>query len=253
MKKGLINQYGGLGDIIFCYKIAHSLIDRGLVDIVYWPVPDRYLCLNYYFDNKKIIFCEDPDAEPQVNHVGIAAQRGIFSGEETIETTEDYLYLPLTHHTYNGDNQFDMCEKYKFSGLDPEDRQSCINLRRDKSREQKLIDFLGVEPSDELTLANLNLGTPPHSCSRHPDIKIDAEKLLYIEYLDFDSVFDWIPYILACKRFYTVETSFSHLADLLGKENVTVLPRFDPSTGNNSKSLEYCKKYYNKKWNFIET
>jgi hypothetical protein len=146
-----------------------------------------------------------------------------------------------------------MCEKYSFLGLDHNDRQSCINLRRERDREKKLIDFLGVEPSEDLTLVNLNLGTPPDSCSRHPDIEIDAENLLYIEYLDFDFVFDWIPYILKCKKFYTVETSFSHLADLLGKESVTILPRFDPSTGNDSKSLDYCKKYYNKKWNFIET
>ncbi len=252
MKKGLINQYGGLGDIIFCYKIAHSLIERGLVDIVTWPVPPRYLCLNYYLKNEKIIFCEDDNSKPQVvDGTGIAAQCEIFSRQEVIET-EDYLYLPLTHHTKNGDNQFDMCEKYSFIGLDYNGRQSSINLRRNRNREEKLIDFLGIEPSEDLTLVNLNLGTPPDYCSRHPDIEIDAENLLYIEYLDFDFVFDWIPYILKCKKFYTVETSFSHLADLLGKESVTILPRFDPSTGNHSKSLDYCKKYYNKKWNFIE-
>jgi hypothetical protein len=250
MKKGIINQYGGLGDIIFCYKIANYLIQNKLVDIVEWPVPQHYLHLNNYFINENIIFCEKT---PQ--------HESLFTNKEVIDNA-NFLYLPLGHHTQGDAGEFDMSMKYKFLpfNITPKDRHEPIVLKRNPEREEKLINHISSQFSfdfdSKFNLINVHFGTPPNHCSVMPSnttleqvTQNNMLPFLKIEYLGFCRVFDWIPLLLKCEKFYTVETSFTHLFHLLQRKNAVVFPRYCPATNNTNKSLNYCRKYYNEEWN----
>lgn len=241
--KGIINQYGGLGDIFFCYKIAEVFLDY--VDEVIWPVPPKYDFLNEYFIN------------PRINFVVEQSKNNKYNLGKDIIVNKDTYYLPITHNTMSKDG-FDMTQKYKSLPfpLSWDDRYSTLVFQRNLEREQHLIDQLGVEPSQHLTLLNMNFGTPPIHCSQHDDIKIEEDNVLKLDYQGWDRIFDWIPYLLKCKNMYTVETAWAHIADYLEVENVIIYPRLDRRKGCVNKSLDYCKKYYNKKfhrtWKFVE-
>jgi hypothetical protein len=259
VKKGIINQCGGLGDVIFSYKIADHLIQNKLVDRVEWPVPHHYLHLNDYFINENIIFCEMT-----------AEYESLFANQEVVDNA-DFLYLPIAHNTdftnrrhprrRRGGPKFDMTAKYKFLPFDitPHNRQKSISLKRNKEREDKLITYVSSKFSLDLeskfNLVNLNFGSGdaarPANLGLEEVTKNGALPFLKIERLASSTIFDWIPFLLKCNKFYSVETSFTHLFDLLRRKNAVILPRHCPGTDPHpcGTSLWYCKKYYNQEWN----
>ena len=243
MRVGIINQYGGLGDIFFCYRIAESLLKH--VDQVLWAVPPKYDFLNEYFINPKIKFVVESNKDNKYN-LG-----------ENIIANESVFYLPVTYNTMSSDG-FDMTQKYKSLPfeLDWNTRYETLQFKRNTKREERLINEIGFEPSQDLTLLNMNFGTPPIHCSQHGQISINETKVLKLDYLGWDRIFDWLPFLLNCKNFYTVETAWTHIADFFKVKNLIVYPRLDYSKGCVNKDLSYCKKYYNKEWNktwkFIE-
>jgi hypothetical protein len=239
--KGIINQYGGLGDIFFCYKIAETMLNS--VDEVIWAVPPKYDFLNEYFINPKIKF--------------VVETKEKYDMGRDIVINNDVWYLPVTYNTMSADG-FDMTQKYKTLPFPVhwDKRYETLQFKRNEAREQHLIEQLGVQPSKDLTLLNMNFGTPPIHCSKHDDINIQEDNILKLDYQGWDRIFDWIPYLLNCKNLYTVETAWAHIADFFEVENVIIYPRVDRRRGCTNQSLAYCKKYYNKPfhrtWKFIE-
>ena len=63
MPNCVIGQPAGLGDIIFCQKIADMFIQNGYT--VWWPVVEQYYDdVNKYMKKEGLIYCRDQDDFP---------------------------------------------------------------------------------------------------------------------------------------------------------------------------------------------
>ena len=59
MKTALIRQPAGMGDILFCQKIARLLLDKKRVDRVIWPVIKEYEYIKDYVQYPNLTFINE--------------------------------------------------------------------------------------------------------------------------------------------------------------------------------------------------
>lgn len=126
MKRVLINQPAGLGDILFCQKIAKTYIDRGYE--VLWPVLPQLGYVSEYL-------------------LGISFSNG---------PHDETLNLQSADSIYGG------CvirAKYKLAGIDWTDWADFLQFNRNKEKEQRLFDL--VTNGKPYALLNRKYGTPP--------------------------------------------------------------------------------------------
>lgn len=220
MKNAIINQPAGLGDILFCYKLAAKLCENDFK--VTWPVIPQYLSdIKKYIKPHPNIEFVDGEKDFSLKHFSMYEMSPII-------TEQGDFYLPLTfadRHFQKGESF--LKTKYKLFqatqkalGLDeleiPYDSWSePIELIRDENKEKTLFyDVLGLEDSDYYILVNKKYGT-------YPDVRVknfsiaESCKIIELDALEGYSLFDWCLVIERAKKIYSVDTSLFFLIELL--------------------------------------
>lgn len=239
----LINQPAGLGDILFCQKIASHIIDLGYKII--WPVVNQYHYISEYIQNPNIIFCQIEENFPGKD---IFLQNGL----EFIQT-DNFLYLPLNNADRVLSSKSMLYAKYDYCQLSPDNWQDYFEIKRNFSREKILIDYFNITPGEKYNIVNKTFATPPNTITNQSIYSKNNFKTINMELLGWDIIFDWIGILEGAEEIHTVDTSLTLIMTKLNVKNVHIYERTNGLGANYSqpnpdyihKSL-FCNdwKYY---------
>jgi len=122
-KRAIIKQPAGLGDILFCQKIAYKLQEKGYE--ILWPVIPEFLWLNDYIKN--------------INFVNIDTFTipSFWDNTNIIELQDKTIFVPLQ----TADQLFGGCmmdAKYAFTNLQYNDWSEYLSYSRCSDKENTL-------------------------------------------------------------------------------------------------------------------
>lgn len=238
-----IKQPAGLGDILFCQKIAYRAIhDFGCKKVI-WPISHVYSYLPEYVSNidKNVILTNE--------QISLNFPNQLINNEEI-------LYIPLqscdnlvSHHDSRANGHI----KYKFF-FDTvwDDWKNYFIINRNIEREKKLIYDLSININEPYNFINPNYGTPPNYIT-NINIKPNNEyKNVYMSILPNTNIFDWLTIIENAKEIHTMETSLYYLLEKLSlNENVFIYSKYKHINPNSVDDYEYMRPHCSKKWNYV--
>ena len=204
----LIKQPAGLGDIIFCQKLASFLISNGYK--IWWPIVDEYYhTVNDYMSRSGVVFCRESDDYPM---------KDFMSSDYTVPVRDDDsgdIYLPLQHADANYPNSSWLKSKYELLNLDYINWQDHFNFTRNRVRENELFyEVLNLRDDTEYAFVNLWYGSPPNSVKKQVDLSMPCD-VVELTMIDGYTIFDWCRVIEKASEIYCVDTSLFYIIDLL--------------------------------------
>lgn len=178
----LINQQAGLGDIIFCQKIAKKIVEQG--NQVYWPVLPQLSYVNDYLGYAGIAYSEPNESLPVID-------------------------------LCNADRIYGGCvirAKYSLAGYDYADWSDWVTIKRNHSRENELFELLGC--GEKYAFVNRNYGTVPNMAVKN--FSFDTKlKVIESRVIDGFNPFDWCKVYENASEIYTVDTSIMVIMEKL--------------------------------------
>jgi hypothetical protein len=240
----LIKQPAGIGDILFCQKIAKQIQSNTEYKNVIWPVSNQYSYLKDYLIEDQINFC---DESSDFNYKDIYIQNnGIIQNDEllfmSLDQSSQYVTSCRCHNNPLAHGHI----KYNFADINYSDWKNYFNIKRNFNREENLIKILGIDETP-FNLINNNYGTYPNFATRNDIFTTNGYKNVYMSFIEGINIFDWMGVFERASEIHTVETSIYYLLDKMGKDEVTIYSRY-PNTSDN---FSYMKDHCNKNWKFI--
>jgi len=235
----IIKQPAGLGDILFCLKIAVKVLEQKKAEKVIWPVSDVYSYIGEYIDIKGLEFVNEND-EFEGKDLYLSDQKSV-----TYDNDNMMINLQRADEVIKGVGV--MYCKYNMINLKYQNWIDYVDIKRNYQREQKLESVLNLtKDSPDYHLVNRVFATYPNLLQAE-SVPTFKEKFNTIEVknMNFDRIFDWLGVIERSKSFHTVETAFCYLAALCNKEEVVVYNR------NCKTDFSYVKQIYPSNWQYI--
>jgi hypothetical protein len=218
VKKIVVNQYFGLGDILFIEPIYRYLQNLGLTVIA--PIQDQYLWIS---ENIKYVEFKG------ISEFNMDYERfdfGLFI-EPSGKIIEDTAYLPLRFSDQifrnlkphdSSASRYWMTDKYTVLGLD-HSLWTTIKLDRNREKEEKL---------KEIVLSQID-GKEYDFCNsfyqNSLNINLDLENkvkegipLISMSKIDGYSMVDWSGVIENARKIHTVSTSLLYMIQAIYKE-----------------------------------
>ena len=246
----LIYQPCGLGDILFCQKIAHYYHSLGY-DIV-WPVIYEYAWLSEYIPwiqwvswGDKGAFLTHMDKLPDTIRF---PKKEFYNPYSECIFSDEFVYINgfLSH---SGPI---MAFKYQSARLDWRDWRDYVIYTPNKKAEEQLFEKLGLKIGEEYVFVNRNYQIRPHPfCLQSVPNNFAGRKVVELSILDGFSIFDWIPVICGAAEIHMVETSLNYIL-----ESPQVAPRIQAnkmclySRFNSFHEVSYL---FNLPWSYIHT
>lgn len=225
LNKYLIKQPAGIGDIIFCQKIAKTLQDRG--HTIYWPVLPVIDYISSY-----------------IKLDGLGVPMG------SVDRTAELIDLDSSHSKLGGGI---LTSKYSYAGLDWRGWQEYVTFVRNYDRERELYRILNPNDEDYI-IVNNNCGTPPNTVKYNiPYPKNSNIKVIPMTIIDKYTVFDWCLLLEKAKAIYTIDTSINYITEFLNLEadNLEVYSRYNPSNFSHIEGLWTNVDWKYKEWQNI--
>jgi hypothetical protein len=210
----LINQPAGIGDIIFCQKIAKIFETRG--NTVVWPIAESINYLKDYI---------------------------IFSGLGRAFNSDKVVVVDLDKSFLIDPNESVLKVKYKYCNLDWSDWRNYVSFNRNTAKELEL--FNKVCPDSEYVVINNFVGTPPNHVKYNiPEPK--NKKIVYMDILDDYNVFDWCMVLENASEIYTIDTSINYIIEFLNikASKLECYSRFKPS------NFKHIEGLWKTNWNY---
>jgi len=238
-KNCLIRQPAGLGDIIFCQKIADFLLAHGYQ--IWWPVIDQYFfSINRHMPKRGINFCRQSDEFPMkelfFSNIANPVQEG--------ETAN--IYLPLQHADLGYPGESVLKAKYKTMAIDYSNWQSHFKFVRNSSQEDVLFyDVLGLVDDRKYSFVNLWYGSPPESLKAESSINTEHQ-IIEMSMIDGFTIFDWCKVLEEASEIYCVDTGLFYIIDMLQLKatKLEAYSKFNPS------NYMHIDGLFQKPWNY---
>ena len=200
----LIKQPAGLGDILFCQKIADTLAVSHNAEII-WPVRKPYADLGEYLLNFSYPCVEDDfpfkDAYEQCPRHSRIVQPNF------------EVWCLDGCNTPNGV----LKAKYDFTGMDWKGWQKHLKIKRKIDKEEDLFyNVLHLSDTDEYILVNDFIGSPPEHT-----FKVDLAptgspfKKVNLEFIEGFSLFDWAKVVEGATELYMEGSALAYIAEKL--------------------------------------
>jgi hypothetical protein len=202
MKYCLINQGAGLGDIIFCQKIAVKIKEKYNIPII-WPVIKEYLHIKDYITND-ICFVD---------------YHSDFKGKQYLQNNssidnDEVLYLSL-HNASLYTSSAIMESKYKIIGLSHDDWVDYFNFQRNKDKEESLFyDILNLKDNEEFIFVNRQYSSPPGILFQNLNFPINVRNV-EMKLIEGFSVFDWCKVLENAIGIYSIDTCINYFIEKL--------------------------------------
>jgi hypothetical protein len=232
--KYLINQFQGLGDILFCEPIAKHLYENGKNEII-WPILDEYFWIKDYI--------------PYINFVKKSDFN--FNYENTFfgKINDSIIHIPLRFanpifrnlnpHDYS-DQYHTMLDKYRMLNLS-ENLWKTLSWERNIEKENELYNLLVKNENYILVNSRWSDGNVPIQTESNFDI-------VNMDFINGFTLLDWGKIIENASEIHTVSTSNLFLLETLSlkSEIVNIYPR-KPRENN----LDGISEFVNKKFNLV--
>lgn len=193
----IINQFMGLGDILFSIPIAKKLNDIGYNII--WPVNFPFLDIQKNFDYIKFINKDEYNIDYD---------------SDSISIIDDSMIIPLRYANNllnNGDPITCMSDKYKMVNFSLDEWKN-LSWKRDLNKENELYyNILGLSDDDNYNLINV-------SFSMNKKINIDCKnglKNIKFDIIEGFNILDWYKVISNAKNIHTVGTSIVFIIEVI--------------------------------------
>ena len=251
----LIEQPAGLGDIMFCQKIAHRLDQENKFRDIYWPVSP-------YFSKD----VERINSPAKFIHPGDDELRWRLD-EESISGKDEFLRVPLKNAEGAHKVPLQRADqivpkvtslltcKYEMVGLDWTDWADYFEFRRDFDRENDLFAHLKLDPDSKYMVVGNSCGSPPNQkmfmVPRTDDCKRLSEeypRTISIDMIDGFSVFDWCGILESASAIHMVDTCFVYIMEKLRLKtnHLHLYSRYHPE------DFSHIQKLLNVKWEYEE-
>lgn len=202
-----IVQPAGIGDIIFCQKIAKILEKEG---DIYWPVAPSISGIGEYIILTGLEQTPKPDKFLNKNHfmVNLDGVDKRFPGMSVLKA------------------------KYKYADLDWTDWKDYVTFKRNKRKENKLRKHLELKDDEKFVLIVNMIGTPPNTAF-YPifPCNVVGKKLIYLKPIEGFSVFDWCGILEDAEEIYSVDTCIQYITEFLELKatRLELFSRFNPA------------------------
>ena len=246
MKEILIKQPMGLGDILFCQKLATKLIQLYKSDII-WPVIPEYLYVNSYLNTNFNIESSESTENFQINYIDCTSYiykklyKPLFDAtpKGSIHWNSDFPQC-ISLDGCNFSNMGVMQSKYHLTHFNYHNWSDYLkrNLIRNYDRELKLFnEVVGMNVDEEYIVINKNIGSPGHESTWNYNYPTN-KKVVELRKLGDYTVFDWCMVLQNASEFHLMETCFCYLIEILDtKEQDYILYHRSPSDSNNFKEF----------------
>ena len=205
-------QPAGIGDILFCLKIAKELINQG--HVIYWPVISQYLWIKDYIivDNLFWEDIKDPDGTLDLQSAGKTFPQMSF-----------------------------MDAKYALVEMDFNDWQKYASFKRNEEKEEILYSMMVKE--NPYCLICDTYASPPSMVVRTDIYSKDLFEVR-TKIIGTFTPFDWCKIIEDAEELRLVDTCFTHIVELL---SVKAKKRILYSRDGNF----YTKSLWKKSWEYV--
>ena len=196
-KEIIINQFFGIGDILFIEPIMRYYFQQGHKVTV--PILSKYLDIQRNL--------------PYINFVDKETFDIDYEEKEFIET-DDRIIIPMrwSMEYYNSLLKNTMLNKYKMVGIDLEEWRKLTWLRH-RWRENKLKEVLGIKQGERFNLINCNFYS-----FENRTINLDINnklKNIEMKFIPTFNLLDWACIIEEAENIYSVNTSIIFLLEVL--------------------------------------
>jgi hypothetical protein len=211
-----IDQKAGIGDIFFCQKIAHKLIEEKNEDIL-WPVIKEFSWIDQYIKHPRIKFEIYDQNKKYINVLKLDGSEQDFPGSV-------------------------MLAKYKKVKIDYSDWVNYFFFERNKEKEDYLYyNILGLKDDSSYIFVNRNYASPPNilKCNYIPNFKNEIEMSL----IDNFTLFDWCKVFEKASEIHTVESSLNYIIEKLDiNKNLNMYSKWNPP------SYYHIEELFKKDW-----
>jgi hypothetical protein len=238
VKKIIIRQPAGIGDIFFTQKIAYALNLFYKVNVI-WPVIPEFIWIKDYL---KVPFIEFVNWEEDFEGKQILMSNDVSNSF----IFDDYLIVPLQRADWNYPGLSVMDSKYKLVDLDYEDWNDFFHFERNKEKEDRLFyEVLGLTDESEFVLVNRQFGSPPTTqICKYIDVS-NFSNYVEMSYLEGYTIFDWCKVIEKAKEIHTVETSLNFIIDKINPKG-----KLEMYSKHTPPSYSQVQHLFKSKWNY---
>lgn len=212
--KIIINQFRGLGDILFTIPIARHYISHGFE--VTYPVDPIYEDISKHF--------------PDINFVNMNSL-SIDYNRRDFYYYKDALVIPMRFSDSLMKVPYNLCmaSKYMLVNLDM-NKWRTLYWKRDVEAEERLSTILNIKSGERYNLVNCNfLTTFAGQVKINPD---NGLRNIFMKHIPGYTMLDWGSVIQNAEYIYTVGTSINYMLeviDLKAKE-IHLYPRMPVET-----------------------
>lgn len=234
-KIAIVKQTCGLGDILFTSKIRKILENEGYK--VIHPVIQEYSWIGEYIEGEFPVINEFKYLD-LLNNTNLNPEKII------VDDVEIFL-VPLQ----TADRRFEgsvMDAKYKLMNIDLTDWSNYLTIKRNKNKEEELLKKLNLSENDDFILINNKYGSPPNHLTKSINVNTTS-KIVYLDFYDGYTLFDWLKVLEIAKEIHVVESSINFLLEKedINPNKVFIYSKHEPS------SFSQVEHLFLKKWNYI--
>jgi len=219
MKKALIQQECGLGDILFCQGVAHHFKQNGYKII--WPVVKELIDTVKYLNTGIDFYNRDEEYPLKQLFTDLYESKGIY------QTQDGDIFLPLGYssHMIQPYRKKVMQSKYTICGLDYKQWKSYFTFTRNNTKENELFyDVLNLKDNEDFILFNQTYATQPGIIKKDlSPVKntFGGGKFIEMRFVEGFTLFDWCKVFENMKSIITVDTSLMYILEKLNLKNKT--------------------------------
>jgi hypothetical protein len=234
----LVYQPLGIGDVFFCQGIGKYFLNKGYR--VIWPLASQVMYLKEYINSPGIEF---------VNKDLDFPRKDFYIEQNPLVIEKDFVFLPLANASHRVPNSSLMYSKYELLGLDFNIWRDNFNFTRNMERENNLYyNILGLKEDEEYMFVNKKWGTPPYY--NEAPFNVDTEyKVVEMQFIPGDNIFDWLKVIENASMIVTVDTSYLLLMEKLSNMKSQAFYCYPRS--NNLDFIPIIEKMYSINWQYF--
>tara|TARA_R110001592_G_scaffold292525_1_gene562015 strand:- start:3719 stop:4435 length:717 start_codon:yes stop_codon:yes gene_type:complete len=202
----LIKQGAGIGDILFCQKIAKVYADKGYT--VIWPIINGF---NFLVD-----YIKADEYKDKIYYVDMNTNypyKDKYEGKESY-FTDDFVLLCLDTSQFVTGKKI-MESKYIISNIDDfSDWSDYLHINRNLEKEKQLMEHLGIGQGQPYSFVNKNFGSPPNYMRMNFN-ETPKHQVVNMGFHEGFNVFDWCGVLENATEIFTVETSINIIMETL--------------------------------------
>lgn len=222
----IINQFEGLGDIMFMITIARNYIEQGFK--VLWPINPLFLDIQKHY--------------PDIEFIDMNLLKLNYNVRYPYKVSNCWV-MPFRYTDYLVGVKYKDCMKSKYMYIvnDWETWKDKAEIKFDTKKAIFLFNVLGIKHGEKFTLINRKFRS---DFSGEADIVMDLEERnIEMTPIEGFTLMDWYLVIMAASSIHTVGTSIIYLLELLNLKKETPIHIYlrEPDESN-YENYEYIMK-----------